>query len=150
MASWFLHFIIVHDLQTREKFYFICNNWLAVDKQDGLIDRIIPVAGEKQKLDVVYMAEKQIKQKLTDKHLWFSLVLRPPISSFTRIDRLTCCFLLLYLSMFANILYYGQESSTRTDDIVLGPFSINKTGVKLILIFTIFYLLLILTTIKIR
>jgi polycystin 1L2 len=129
MASWFLHFIIVHDLQTREKFYFICNKWLAVDKLDGQIDRVIPVAGKKQKLDVVYMAEKQIKHKLTDKHLWFSLFIRPPISSFTRVDRLTCCFLLLYLSMFGNILYYGQESSSSANDLILGPFRISQAGV---------------------
>jgi hypothetical protein len=51
-ASWFLKFIIVHDLQTREKFYFICNKWLAFNSDDGLIDRLLPVCGEKQKVTI--------------------------------------------------------------------------------------------------
>ncbi len=36
MASWYLKHIIVHDLQTREKEYFICEKWLAVEKQDKI------------------------------------------------------------------------------------------------------------------
>jgi len=43
MASWFLKFIIVHDLQTREKYYFICNKWLAIDKEDCPINVLLPV-----------------------------------------------------------------------------------------------------------
>ena len=30
-ASWFLKYIIVRDLQTMQKSYFICQNWLAVE-----------------------------------------------------------------------------------------------------------------------
>jgi polycystin 1L2 len=33
-ASWFLKYVIVHDVQTRERFYFVCNKWLAVEKDD--------------------------------------------------------------------------------------------------------------------
>jgi hypothetical protein len=36
-ASWFLKYIIVRDLQTMEKSYFICQNWFAVEKGDGLV-----------------------------------------------------------------------------------------------------------------
>jgi hypothetical protein len=45
MASWYLKHIIVHNLQTREKEYFICEKWFAVEKQDGKLDRLIPVSG---------------------------------------------------------------------------------------------------------
>ena len=34
-ASWFITAIVVRDVQTDEKFEFIINNWLAVDKGDG-------------------------------------------------------------------------------------------------------------------
>ncbi|CAF5006458.1 unnamed protein product [Rotaria sp. Silwood1] len=33
-ASWFLKYIIVYDLQTMEKTYFICQQWFAVEKDD--------------------------------------------------------------------------------------------------------------------
>ncbi len=36
-ASWFLKYIIVRDLQTMEKFYFIAQKWFAVEKDDGLV-----------------------------------------------------------------------------------------------------------------
>ena len=40
-ASWFLKYVIVCDLQTMEKSYFICQQWLAVEKDDGVVgDRI--------------------------------------------------------------------------------------------------------------
>ena len=36
-ASWFLKYIIVRDLQTMQKSYFICQNWLAVEKDTGTV-----------------------------------------------------------------------------------------------------------------
>lgn len=131
-ASWFLKFIIVHDLQNREKFYFICNNWLGVDKSDGLIDRILFLATKKEKTDLSYLMEKQTKEKLSDGHLWFSIVARPPQSSFSRTDRLTCAFVLLCLTMLMNIMYYGMgSSSSSTNQIVIGPFSLSQTQVNI-------------------
>ncbi|CAF2863540.1 unnamed protein product [Rotaria sp. Silwood2] len=41
-ASWFLKYIIVRDLQTMEKFYFICQEWFAVEKGDGRPYPFIP------------------------------------------------------------------------------------------------------------
>jgi hypothetical protein len=38
-ASWFLKYIIVQDLQTMEKFYFIGQRWFAVEKEDGLVNK---------------------------------------------------------------------------------------------------------------
>ena len=48
-ASWFLKYIIVRDLQTREKFYFLCNDWLAVEHGDGKLERGLFIALDKQK-----------------------------------------------------------------------------------------------------
>jgi polycystin 1L2 len=40
-ASWFLKYIIVRDLQTMEKFHFICQRWLAVESDDGKVSYLI-------------------------------------------------------------------------------------------------------------
>jgi polycystin 1L2 len=40
-ASWFLKYIIVEDLQTMDKFYFISQRWFAVEKDDGLVNENI-------------------------------------------------------------------------------------------------------------
>ena len=34
-ASWFLKYVIVRNLQTMETTYFICQKWLAVEKDSG-------------------------------------------------------------------------------------------------------------------
>jgi hypothetical protein len=116
MASWYLKHIIVHDLQTREKEYFISEKWLAVEKQDGKLDRLIPASGEKQKKELGYLLIKQTKDKITDGYLWFSIFSKPIQSSLTRIDRTTNCFLLLYLIMLSNIINFTLINSATSSD----------------------------------
>jgi hypothetical protein len=134
-SAWFLKHIIVHDLQNRDKSYFICDSWLAVDKEEGLIERSLPISLQAQKTQFKYLLAKQTKQKLSDGHLWFSILARPVQSSFNRLDRLTCCFVLLAISMLMNILYYGMAGqANKADGLQIGPF-INITPEQVIFIF---------------
>lgn len=112
MASWYLKYIIVHDLQTREKFFFLCESWLAVEKGLGTIDRTLPLACDVQKFDLKYFTMKHTKESMADTHLWYSIFTRPMKSTFTRCDRVTCAFVLLYITMMFNILYFGVETQT--------------------------------------
>ena len=128
--SWFLKFVIVHDLQTREKFYFLFNDWIAADTE---MEKVLPVATNVQKSDLKYLIEKETKEKMRDNHLWFSLVARPTQSSFSRTDRLTCCLVLLYMTMLMNIMYYEMDKSSSTNSVTLyvGPLSLSSSQVKL-------------------
>ena len=124
--SWYLKHVIIHNLQTREKSYFICEKWLAVDKEDCLIERVVPLSLDKEKSQFSYLLSKQTKEKLSDGHLWFSIFARPVQSSFTRLDRLTCCFVLLAISMLMNIMYYGMASSSdSTTGLKIGPVNLT-------------------------
>lgn len=129
-GSWFLKYIIIHDLKTKEKFYFICNKWLALDKENAKIDYVLPVAGNAQKTEIKYLIEKHTKDNLSDSHLWLSLFFKPTLSSFTRTDRLTCCFVLMLITCMVNLLYYEQDKSTVSFSVKLGPFSISENQVK--------------------
>jgi polycystin 1L2 len=111
-ASWFLKYIIVHDLQTREKFYFLCQQWLAVEKDDGQIERELFVACEPQKTQIDYFLKHEAQHTLSDSHLWLSIFMRPLQSSFTRLDRVTCCFVLLYLSSLFNLFYFIDKNKS--------------------------------------
>lgn len=128
-ASWYLKFVIVRDLQTKEKAYFLCEKWLAVEKDDGQIDRLLPVATEVQKTNLQYLAQKETKKKFQDEHLWLSILSRPIQSSFTRMDRVTCCFVLLYVTMLMNILYYGVDTSSSPAGLEIGPFMLTPTQI---------------------
>ena len=131
MTSWFLKFIVVHDLQTRDKSYFICNNWLAIETEDTPTNVLLPVAGNAQKFNLKYLLEKQSKHKLSDTHMWLSIFTRPVHSSFTRTDRLTCCFVLLSISMLMNILYYDSKSCIPSQDgLKIGPVNISPEEVQ--------------------
>jgi polycystin 1L2 len=135
MTSWYLKHLVVHDLQKREKYYFICEKWFGVDSGDNLIDRLLPVSGDLQKKELTYLLANETKYKFSDGHLWYSIFSRPTLSSFTRLDRLTCCFVLLYMTMLVNILYYDIDKSINTDGINIGPFKLTKTQVTFYFIF---------------
>jgi polycystin 1L2 len=110
-ASWYLKHIIVNDLQTNEKCYFICEKWLAIEKGDGRMERDLYVACEPQRTELKYLIQKQARESLTDSHLWLSIFNRPVNSSFTRSDRVTCGIVFIYISMLINVFYYQQSSA---------------------------------------
>jgi polycystin 1L2 len=90
----------------------------------------VPSAGEKEKTDLKYLLKRETKNKLSDEHLWYSLLARPIPSSFGRLDRLTCIFVLLCISMLANIMYYGQASNTLNPNALnIGPFTLTPEQV---------------------
>ena len=74
--------------------------------------------------------EKQAKTYLNDHHLWLSVFNKPVQSTFTRIDRVTCCFVFHYLAMVLNILYYNKSLGILPDsiqiDLVLTSLTIEQ------------------------
>ena len=44
-ASWYLSAMIIIDLQTGERTEFSCNRWLAAEKEDGAIERVVQASG---------------------------------------------------------------------------------------------------------
>jgi hypothetical protein len=68
-----------------------------------------------------------MSKNVSDGHLWFSIFLRPPSNKFSRVQRCTCCFVLLFITMLFNILYYQQIDQSKTEEkgFTLGPFYIT-------------------------
>ncbi|CAF1191151.1 unnamed protein product [Adineta steineri] len=127
-SSWFFKYLIVRDLQTMEKYHFICQRWLAVEKDDGKIERLLPVASKTEKNQFSYVLSKKAYHSVSDSHLWFSIFSRPSSNKFTCVQRCTCCFVLLFLSMFLNIMYYDlsneSQSTNNTNSLSIGPLHI--------------------------
>ncbi|XP_054724298.1 location of vulva defective 1-like [Uloborus diversus] len=105
-ASWYLNYIVVKDIHTRYKYEFIVDRWLAVEEGDGLIDHLIPVAGKEQTTQFSHLFPNASRRNLSDNHLWLSVFMRPARSRFTRVQRVSCCLALLYLSMLASAMWY--------------------------------------------
>lgn len=74
------------------------------------------------------MISNNIKRKLFDDHLWLSIGYRKTRSTFTRVQRLSCCLSILYLTMVANAMFYGSaDENTTQSAITIGPISITVT-----------------------
>ncbi|RWS31890.1 polycystic kidney disease protein 1-like protein 2-like protein [Leptotrombidium deliense] len=124
--SWFLSFITVRDVQTAEKFEFICNKWLAVERGDGNIDRLLPVAGRGEATQFTHLFHQTTQKNLKDGHLWFSIFMRPPRSRFTRVQRVSCCMALLFLSMLVNAMWYERvPPKPKSSALEIGPFALS-------------------------
>ena len=107
--SWNLLRVMIQDIQTDQRWWFVCDDWLAVDESDGKIERTLYPASKEEltKFNVLFTSE--IRKNLTDDHLWFSVVARPPRSNFTRVQRLTCCLSILMCTMLANAMFYKLD-----------------------------------------
>ncbi|CAF3982665.1 unnamed protein product [Rotaria sordida] len=96
-----------------------------------IIERIIPVASEIEKRKFSHVLSKKAYHSISDNHLWFSIFSRPASNKFTRVQRCTCCFVLLFTSMLLNIMYYDlsteAKSSKKTHGSILsiGPLHIT-------------------------
>ncbi|UJR18699.1 hypothetical protein I4U23_005606 [Adineta vaga] len=136
-SSWFLKYLIIQDLQTMEKYHFICQQWFA-------IERILPVASELEKRQFSFLLTKRTYQSVSDGHLWFSIFCRPLSKQFTRVQRCTCCFVLLFIAMFLNIMYYdlsNEVKSTKTISLSFGSLYITPQQIIIGVIVELFALI---------
>lgn len=58
----------------------------------------------------------------SDGHLWYSVISRPPSSSFTCVQRVSCCFSLLLCTMLTSIMFYGIPTDPSEQVMELGSF----------------------------
>ncbi|XP_066983276.1 polycystin-1-like protein 2 [Macrobrachium rosenbergii] len=130
MASWYLRYMIIRDVQTGMKYEFICNKWFAVEHDDSKIDRLIAIAGDVQKKEFKHLFNTTSHKNLYDGHLWFSVFVRPARSRFTRVQRITACMALLYLSMVTNAMFFGViPEEPGAGGLTVGPFSVSPAAI---------------------
>lgn len=89
------------------------------------IERILPVAGQIEKQKFSYVLSKKAYHNISDGHLWFSIFSRPLSTRFTRVQRCTCCFVLLFMSMLLNIMYYDVMQEAKSSN------QIQSTGLSI-------------------
>ena len=107
------------DLQTDQQWYFVCDNWLAVESHDGQVCRLLPVANDEELTNFNQLFTARTVKGLADGHLWFSIFARPPNSNFTRVQRLSCGLCLLCCTMITSAMFYNMGGEGPS------PFTIN-------------------------
>ncbi|XP_078376213.1 polycystin family receptor for egg jelly-like [Oculina patagonica] len=116
--SWFLEEIVVVDKQEKQSSTFTVSQWLALEREDGRIERII----ERAPNQVVFSHEvvKRWWKGLTETHIWVSVVSKPRKSRFTRVQRASCCLSVLLTAMLANAMFYELDGKSE-QVIQIGP-----------------------------
>ncbi|XP_024909306.1 polycystic kidney disease protein 1-like 2 [Cynoglossus semilaevis] len=117
--AWYVNKVIVQDLETGQKWHFLCNSWLAVDVGECSLDKVFPVATEIDLKKFSNLFFMKTAKDFSDGHIWFSVVSRPPCSTFTRVQRVSCCFSLLLCTMLTSIMFWGipTDPSEQTMDL---------------------------------
>ena len=119
--SWFVETVVIRDRQTEERWVFPINRWLALEKDDGQIEISV-----KSKAATSFSAEVRSRfgRKIADSHLWMSVFGKACSSTFTRVQRVSCCLSILFSAMIANAMFYniGGESAGA---IQIGPFKFS-------------------------
>ena len=100
-----------------------------------------------EKRELSYILSKTAYHSVFDGHLWFSIFSRPASNQFTRAQRCTCCFVLFFISMFLNIMYYDLSNepkisnSTNTNSLSLGPVYLSSQQIIIGIIMELFALI---------
>uniref|UniRef100_A0A3B4T629 Polycystic kidney disease protein 1-like 2 n=1 Tax=Seriola dumerili TaxID=41447 RepID=A0A3B4T629_SERDU len=112
----YINKVMVQDLESGQKWHFLCNSWLAVDVGECSLDKVFPVATEMDLKNLFFM---KTAKDFRDGHIWFSVISRPPCSTFTRVQRVSCCFSLLLCTMLTSIMFWGipTDPSEQTMDL---------------------------------
>ena len=124
--SWFLNEILIVDHQTEEQWAFSCYCWLALERDDGNTTRVFLTNDNKEDDKLQRTFSSLRKNGFSDDHLWLSVITKQPRNYFTRVQRASCCFCLLMLSMVTSAMFYETEN-TKQPNIKIGPFSFTSS-----------------------
>ena len=125
-AGWFLSKIVIVDLQNKQWYLFKCDKWLALDEDDGRIERVLRVTSEDDPPTSDTLLSSNVSKSFWNDHLWLSVGYRKSRSSFTRVQRLSCCLAILFVTMVTSAMFYGTGSDdTAQSAFTIGPISVT-------------------------
>ena len=119
--SWFVETLVIRDRQTEERWVFPINRWLALEKEDGQIEVTVD---HKSATSFSAQVRARFGRKIADGHLWMSVIGKACSSTFTRVQRASCCLSILFSAMIANAMFYNISGES-DGAIQIGPFKFS-------------------------
>ena len=123
--SWFLDHIMVREIETGREWKLICNRWFSPDKEDGSIIRKLAVERTNSLPKFQDAFRKALSGTLYESHLWMSSVTKRPGSSFTRVQRVTCCLCVVLTAMLTNAMFFNLGGETTMSTLKIGPLKVS-------------------------
>ncbi|KAM5262602.1 polycystin-1-like protein 3 [Ctenodactylus gundi] len=118
--SWYVSQVLVCDLVTSQKWYFLCNSWLSTDVGDCVLDKVFPVATEQDRKQFSHLFFRKTSTGFQEGHIWYSVFSCSARSRFTRVQRVSCCFSLLLCTMLTSIMFWGIPKDPTEQKMDLG------------------------------
>lgn len=119
--QWYVNKVVIRDPKTDTKWFFVCNRWLAAEREDGNIERVLYVSSPEEVNSFRNKFYSRASAGLGDGHIWLSVVARPPTSPFTRVQRLSCCLSVLMSAMVTNAMFYQFGAEETSNAFQIGP-----------------------------
>ncbi|EDL92644.1 rCG51274 [Rattus norvegicus] len=118
--SWYVSRVLVYDPVVDQKWYFLCNSWLSIDVGDCVLDKVFPVATEQDRKQFSHLFFTKTSTGFQDGHIWYSVFCNSTRSSFTRVQRVSCCFSMLLCTMLTSIMFWGVPKDPAEQKMDLG------------------------------
>ncbi|XP_075275284.1 polycystin family receptor for egg jelly-like [Opisthocomus hoazin] len=109
--SWFLSRAKVENMSTGKTWFFICREWLSLDKGDHLLERTFAVTNPKTPLPKTDYFLINFANSLIQGHLWLSIFAHGLMGTFSRLQRLSSCLAILLLNLLVNIIFFNADKS---------------------------------------
>lgn len=75
----------------------------------------------------------QTRDRLSEGHMWVSIVYRPTLSTFTRVQRASCALVYIFLNMIASAMYFNPDPNYVTNPLIqIGPLRFTSQQVRII------------------
>lgn len=127
--SWFLSHVTVQADGNDDVSLFLFQQWLAVEKGAGFVDRTKDVATKEDLGNFGMSFYGKLSEQFADEHLWLSIFARSPNSHFTRVQRVTCCLSLILSIILCNAMFYEfaptPEKNIAGSSLKVGPIRLN-------------------------
>ena len=112
------------------RYLFLCEEWLALEKGDGRLERVLPLATREEVYQSWSMMRRRYTKHISEDHTFISVFMRQSEDHFTRAQRLGCAFSLLFMNMIANAMWYQTDQTTGTvTGLQIGPISFTLATV---------------------
>ncbi|XP_021494524.1 polycystin-1-like protein 2 isoform X1 [Meriones unguiculatus] len=118
--SWYVSRVLVYEPVMDRKWYFLCNSWLSINVGDCVLDKVFPVATEQDRKQFSHLFFTKTSTGFQDGHIWYSVFCNATRSSFTRVQRVSCCFSMLLCTMLTSIMFWGVPKDPAEQKMDLG------------------------------
>lgn len=119
------------------RFIFHCGRWLSLNHDDGKTERVLPVSTTEHINSFSNQFSEHAQFNLTDSHLLVSTIIRPESSNFSRVQRVSCFFVLLLLSMISHAMYFKDSTDVTPSQVKIGSLSFSLKDIYISMIIVV-------------